>query len=67
MTSAEAVEVVHQMMDARERELAATVQRVRQTKSERRKFWKEVLHGFAVYGTAALSVLMYVLLMAVLQ
>lgn len=67
MTSTEAVEVVHQMMAARERELAAAVQRVRQTKSERRKFWKEVLHGFAVYGTATLGTIAFTLLMAVLQ
>lgn len=64
MTSAEAIEVVHQMMDAREREQENIA-------AERRKaervFWKEVFHGFVVYGTAALSVLMYVLLMAVLQ
>lgn len=62
MTSAEAVAVVHQMMDARERE---------QENAEKQKaandFWKEVFHAFAVYGTAALGVLAYTLLMAVAQ
>ena len=67
MTSAEAVEVVHQMMVARDQELAAIAQQACQTKSAQRKFWKEVFHEFVVYGTAALCVLMFTLLMAVLQ
>lgn len=69
MTSAEAVEVVHQMIDAREQEqkklfMEKQMQRVLSAESV---FWKEVFHGFAVYGTAALAVLMFTLLMAVLQ
>lgn len=64
MTSAEAVAVVHQMMDAREREqenIAAEKQKAANA------FWKEVFHEFVVYGTAALGILVFTLLMAVAQ
>ena len=64
MTSAEAVEVVHQMMDAREREqenIAAEKQKAAND------FWKEGFHAFAAYGTAALGGLAFTLLMAVAQ
>lgn len=64
MTSAEAVAVVHQMMDAREQEqenIAA------EKKKAANAFWKEVFHEFVVYGTAALGVLAFTLLMAVAQ
>lgn len=64
MTSAEAVEVVHRMMEARDREqenIAAEKQKAANA------FWKAVFHEFAVYGTAALGVLAYTLLMAVAQ
>lgn len=64
MTNAEAVEVVHRMMEARDREqenIAAEKPKAANA------FWKEVLHGFAAYGTAALGVLTYTLLMAVAQ
>ena len=64
MTSAEAVEVVHRMMEARDREqenIAA------EKPKEANAFWKEVFHAFAAYGTAALGVLAYTLLMAVAQ
>ena len=49
MTSAEAVEIVHQMMDAREQEEARTAALASQvvtkkydSSAARRKFWKEV-------------------------
>lgn len=64
MTNAEAVEVVHRMMEARDREqenIAAEKPKAANA------FWKYVLHGFAAYGTAALGVLAYTLLMAVAQ
>lgn len=64
MTSTEAVEVVHQMMDAREREqenITAEKQKAANA------FWKTVFHEFVVYGTAALGVLAFTLLMAVAQ
>lgn len=64
MTSAEAVEVVHQMIDARDQEQENIVA---EKKKPERAFWKEVFHGFAVYGTAALGVLAFTLLMAVAQ
>lgn len=70
MTSAEAVEIVHQMMDAREQEearTAALASQVATKKSDpstaRRKFWEEVC-GLALMLAWAL---MYTLLMAVLQ
>lgn len=64
MTSAEAVAVVHQMMDARDREqenIAAEKQKAANA------FWETVFHEFVVYGTAALGVLAFTLLMAVAQ
>lgn len=64
MTNKEAVEVVHRMMDARDREqenIAAEKQKVAND------FWKEVFHAFAAYGTAALGVLAFTLLMTVAQ
>ena len=70
MTSAEAVEIVHQMMDAREQEeerTAALASQVATKKYDpsavRRKFWEEVC-GLALMLAWAL---MYTLLMAVLQ
>lgn len=64
MTSAEAVEVVHQMMDARDQEQERIS--VEEQKAESH-FWKEVFHEFVVYGTAALGILVFTLLMAVAQ
>ena len=61
MTSAEAVEVVHQMMEARDREQEKIAPEKQKAANA---FWKEV---FAAYGTAALGVLAYTLLMAVAQ
>jgi hypothetical protein len=64
MTSAEAIQVVHRMMEARDREqenIAAEKQKAANA------FWEKVFHEFAVYGTAALGVLAYTLLMAVAQ
>lgn len=64
MTNAEAVVIVHRMMEARDREqenIAAEKQKAANA------FWKAVFHEFAVYGTAALGVLAYTLLMAVAQ
>lgn len=70
MTSAEAVEIVHQMMDAREQEEARTAALVSQVATKkydpsaaRQRFWKEV----AVYPLALAGFLSYALLMAVLQ
>lgn len=64
MTSTEAVEVVHQMMDARDREQENIAARKKKAESV---FWKKVFHEFVVYGTAALGVLAFTLLMAVAQ
>lgn len=64
MTSAEAVEVVHQMMAARDQEQENIAAETQKTESV---FWKEVFHGFVVYGTAALATLAFTLLMAVAQ
>lgn len=64
MSNAEAVGTVHRMMEARDREqenIAAEKQKAANA------FWKKVFHEFAVYGTAALGVLAYTLLMAVAQ
>lgn len=64
MINAEAVGTVHRMMEARDREqenIAAEKQKAANA------FWKKVFHEFAVYGTAALGVLAYTLLMAVAQ
>ena len=66
MSSAEAIQVVHQMMDAREREMAAAMQPVTKKydpTSTRREFWKEV----AVYPLTLACVAAYALLMAVAQ
>lgn len=70
MSSAEAVEVVHQMMDAREQEKARTAALASQAATKkydpsaaRRKFWEEVC-GLALMLVWAL---MYTLLMAMLQ
>lgn len=66
MTSTEAVSVVHQMMAAREREMAAMEQtptREYDAGAVRRKFWREV----AVYPLTLVCALAYTLLMAVLQ
>ena len=70
MTSAEAVEIVQQMMDAREQEearIAALASQVATKKYDpsaaRREFWEEVC-GLALMLVWAL---MYTLLMAVLQ
>lgn len=64
MTSAEAVEVVHQMMEARDREQANIAAEKQKAAND---FWKEVFHAFAAYGTAALGVLAFTLLLAVAQ
>nr|DAF68811.1 MAG TPA: hypothetical protein [Caudoviricetes sp.] len=64
MTNAEAVVIVHRMMEARDREqenIAAEKQKAANA------FWKTVFHEFVVYGTAALGVLAFTLLMAVAQ
>lgn len=70
MTSAEAVEVVHQMMDAREQEevrTAALASHVAEKKYDpsaaRQRFWKEV----AIYPLTLLCAAAYTLLMAVAQ
>ena len=70
MTSAEAVEIVHQMMDAREQEEARTAALASQvvtkkydSSAARRKFWKEV----AIYPLTLVCAAAYTLLMAVLQ
>lgn len=66
MTNAEAVEVVHQMMDAREREMAAAMQpptKEYDAGAARREIWKEV----AVYPLTLVCAAAYTLLMAVLQ
>lgn len=70
MTSAEAVEVVHQMMDAREQEEARTVALASQVATKkydpantRREFWKEV----AIYPLTLVCAAVYTLLMAVAQ
>ena len=70
MTSAEAVEIVHQMMDAREQEEARTAALASQvvtkkydSSAARRKFWKEV----AIYPLTLVCTAAYTLLMAVAQ
>lgn len=72
MSSAEAVQIVHQMMDAREREqeearTAALASQVATKKYDpsaaRQRFWKEV----AVYPLTLACVAAYALLMAVAQ
>ena len=59
MSDAEAVEVVHQMMDAREREMAKEYD----AGAARQRFWKEV----AIYPLTLVCALAYTLLMAVAQ
>lgn len=70
MSSAEAVEVVHQMMEAREQEEARTAALASQVVTERndpgaarRAFWREV----AVYPLTLVCAAVYTLLMAVAQ
>ena len=70
MTSEEAVQVVHQMMDAREQEearAAALASQVATKKSDpsaaRKRFWREV----AVYPLTLVCAAVYALLMAVAQ
>ena len=66
MSSAEAIQVVHQMMDAREREMAAMEQppaKEYDAGSARQRFWKEV----AVYPLTLVCAAAYALLMAVAQ
>lgn len=65
MTSTEAVEVVHGMMAAREREeaRAAIAASKHDAGAARRKFWKEV----AVYPLTLVCAAVYTLLMTVLQ
>ena len=70
MSSAEAIQVVHQMMDAREQEEARTAALASQVamkkydpSAARRAFWKEV----AIYPLTLVCAAAYTLLMAVLQ
>lgn len=70
MSDSEAIEVVHQMMDAREQEEARTAALASQVAMKRndpgaarRAFWKEV----AVYPLTLVCVAAYALLMAVAQ
>lgn len=70
MTSAEAIQVVHQMINAREQEEARTAALASQVATKkydpsaaRRKFWKEV----AIYPLTLVCAAVYTLLMAVVQ
>ncbi len=66
MSSAEAIQVVHQMMAAREREMAAMEQtptKEYDAGAARQRFWKEV----AIYPLTLVCAAAYTLLMAVLQ
>ena len=70
MSSAEAIRVVHQMINARQQEEARTAARASQVATKkcdpantRREFWKEV----AVYPLTLVCAAAYALLMAVLQ
>lgn len=70
MTSAEAVEVVHQMMETREQEEARTAALAAQVVTKkydpsaaRQRFWKEV----AIYPLTLVCAAVYTLLMAVVQ
>ncbi len=70
MSSAEAIQVVHQMMDAREQEEARTAALASQVATEkydpnaaRKRFWKEV----AIYPLTLVCAAAYTLLMAVAQ
>ena len=70
MSSAEAIQVVHQMINAREQEEARTAAIASQVVTERndpgaarRAFWKEV----AIYPLTLVCAAVYTLLMAVAQ
>lgn len=69
MSSAEAIQVVHQMINAREQEeartaaLASHVATKYDPSAARQRFWKEV----AVYPLTLVCAAAYTLLMAVLQ
>lgn len=69
MTSAEAVRVVHQMIEAREQEeartaaLASHVATKYDPSAARQRFWKEV----AIYPLTLVCAAVYTLLMAVVQ
>ena len=70
MSSAEAVEVVHQMMEAREQEEARTAALASQVATKeydpsaaRQRFWKEV----AIYPLTLVCAAVYTLLMTVAQ
>ena len=70
MSSAEAIQVVHQMINAREQEEARTAALASQVATKkydpsaaRRAFWKEV----AIYPLTLLCAAAYTLLMAVAQ
>lgn len=70
MSSAEAIQVVHQMMEAREQEEARTAALASQAVTKkydpanaRREFWKEV----AIYPLTLVCAAVYTLLMAVAQ
>lgn len=70
MSDSEAIEIVHQMMAAREREEARTAALASQVAKKkydpsaaRQRFWKEV----AIYPLTLVCAAAYTLLMAVLQ
>ncbi len=70
MTNAEAIQVVHQMMDYREQEEARTAALAPQVATKkydpsaaRQRFWKEV----AIYPLTLVCAAVYTLLMAVAQ
>lgn len=70
MSNAEAIQVVHQMMDAREQEEARTAALASQVATKkydpsaaRQRFWKEV----AIYPLTLVCAAVYTLLMAVVQ
>lgn len=70
MTDAEAIQVVHRMMDYREQEEARTAALASQAATKkydpsaaRKRFWKEV----AIYPLTLLCAAAYTLLMAVAQ
>lgn len=57
MTNAEAVEVVHQMMEAREREMMAaqTAANTHRGNAERRDFLMEIVKGVATVAGVAIG------------
>lgn len=70
MSSAEAIQIVHQMMEAREQEEERTATRASQAATKkydpsaaRQRFWKEV----AIYPLTLVCAAVYTLLMAVAQ